>query len=360
LSISGPPRSSFTLFGGPGFILALLALLGLGIGVLYLATSDRHSGGASLSLPGTLGSTQPAKPAAKPESEHGDPPFLQSMQPMAPAGSAAPAIAPVEPRYPVITEDLSPIDLLVQYTPDPHLALDADAAPEAAEAADARRYRRPSAAAADAKRLALVVTGLGRDRALTAQAILAMPADVSLSFDSGSADLADWIDAARAYGHEALVDLELGTTDSLAAGAVDDSRLLAELGPAENLRRLEALLARAPKVAGVTIAITDAFLADAPALTPILARLQAGGWVAIGLPVTAPLTIAPDRVLTAPMGAAVLTNETRALKALARQRGAALALVDAANAIALADDWARPGSGIAEFSLVPASALVEK
>ncbi len=363
MPISGPPRSSFALFGGPGFILLLLLVFGLGGGGLLLVNSGllTHSGGARMSLPGGLGGA----PAAPKVDAAGDAAPLQPLQPMrAEPVAVAP---PAEPAYPIVTEDLSPIDLLVRYTPDPALALREDNAGAAAYDTpndahnDARRYRRPSAVPAGTSRLALVVTGLGQDRRQTAQAILALPAEISLSFQANSADLESWIGAARAYGHEALIDLDLGTADSLAGapGDLGDTRLLAELGPAENLRRLDALLARAPKAAGVTITITDGFLADAGALTPILARLQAGGFVIVGLPVTAPLTIAADRTLEPAMDAAALAREAMALKALTRQRKAALALTDAGNAVALAAALARPGGGAAEFALVPASALVE-
>ena len=314
-----------------------------------------------MSLPGGLGGA-PATP--KPVSTSDAAP-LQPLQPM--RAEPAPVAPPAEPAYPIVTEDLSPIDLLVRYTPDPALALPEDEAGDAPTAAaeDARRYRRPSAVPAGTNRLALVATGLGLDRKLTAQAILALPAEISLSFAAGSADLESWIAAARAYGHEALIDLDLGTADSaagnLAAAPADlgDTRLLAELGPAENLRRLDALLARAPKAAGVAVTVTDGFLGDAGALTPILARLQAGGFVIVGLPVTAPLTIAADRTLAPEMSPADLAREAMALKALTRQRKAALALSDAADAMALAAALMRSGGGAAELALVPASALVE-
>lgn len=352
MSNSGPPRSSFGFIGGPGFILALLTLFGLGLGGLYLVSGGmlQRSGSASLSLPGSLGGS-PSSGAGGDQPE-----ALQPMQPMTAGGDTADT-APPGPQYPIITEDLSPLDLLVRHTPAPGLALD-DAV---AENGDARRFRRPSAAPADAKRIALVVTGLGRDRAQTAQAILALPPDVTLSFSAESADLADWIDAARAYGHEVLVDLELGSADSLplAPGEAADDRLLAELGPPENLRRLEALLARAPKVAGVTMRITDAFLGDAAALTPILARLQEGGWIVVGLPVTAPLTVAADLQLATPAEPGDFARQARALKSLARQRGAALAVADAGSATQIADRLAELLGERAELSLVPASALVE-
>ncbi len=366
MPVSEPPRSNLGLFGGPGIILILLALIGIALAAAYVATGGRlsRSGGVSLSLPGALGPApgatgqpQVQTPTAAPAGVEraGDPSFLQPMQPMAAAGAGSSAAPPPAPRYPVITEDLSPLDLLVRHTPDPELALTELAG------TDARRFRRPGTAPIGARRLALVATGLGIDRAMTAQAILALPPEVSLSFDPASAELEDWIAAARAYGHEALIDLELGTTESLAAAPVDagESRLLAELGPQENLRRLDATLARAPKAAGVAISITDAFLGDAAALTPILERLQAGGWIAVGLPVTAPLTVAADRVFTDQVAANALARDAMALRTLARQRGAALAIGPAEVAIGLAEDLARVGAGASEIVLVPASALVE-
>lgn len=350
MSSSGPPRSAFALAGGPGFLIALLLLACVAAGALYLTGSGKlRPGGASLSLPGTLGNGQgqPSQPAQPPKDT-----ALESLQPLAeqPVSEAA-APDPIADR-PVITEDLSPLDLLVRYTPDPVIAL-ADTGAEGS-----RRFRRPAAIAAGVQPIGLVATGLGLDRAETAQAILSLPPEVSLSFAAASPDLADWIDAARAYGHEALVGLALGAVEGAEAG---ETALLAELGPAENLRRLEAVLARAPKAAGVTVMVSDDFLRNAAALTPILARLQQAGMIVLGLPVTAPLTVAPDKILAAPLPAEDVAREALAAKALARQRGAALILGAAANVVALADglrgDLARSGS--ADFALVPASALVE-
>jgi polysaccharide deacetylase 2 family uncharacterized protein YibQ len=344
LTDSGPPRNSFALFGGPGFILALLLLFSLAAAGLYLVMNDRLRGshGASMSLPGDLGNSRLAHQAPQSDDDSLEP--LQPMQAPAPAEPVAEA----EPA-PEITEDLSPLDLLVRYTPDPNLALAEDEA-----ARGAQRFRRPSSIAPGTARLALVVTGLGLDRAQTAQTIVSLPPDVTLSFVAGAADLEAWIAAARAYGHEALIDLELGTAQ---AGEEGEDKLLAELGPQENLRRLEVLLARAPEAAGVHVRISDAFLADAAALTPILDRLQAGGWLVVGLPITAPMTVAADRQMEAPLTPDVLAQESVALKALARQRGAALSLASAANAGMLAQSLARPSGR--EIALVPASALVE-
>lgn len=356
MAISGPPRTFFGLFGGPGFIVALLIVLAGGAFIASQMMGGRMPGsGARLTLPGEATPMAPAPMPASPgtgqepaSASEAASAALQTMPPLAQGAAAVPA--PENAPLPASDMDWSPSDLLDAFPPDPALAL-----PDVAGAGDARAFRRAGAAPADARRLALVATGLGRDTAATARAIVGTPAEVSLSFAPGSADLAGWIDAARAYGHEALLDLHLDEAESLDAPA-SDHVLLPGLGAQENLRRLEAALAAAPGIAGVTIRGADSFLGDAAALTPILDRLQAKGLAIVGLPVTAPLTIAADRIL----GDAATARDTLELKSLVRRRGHALALATPENALLLARSWMRPEAGInAELPLVPVSALVE-
>lgn len=352
MAISGPPRSVFGLFGGPGFIVALLLLLGVGVFIAYQAIGGRGTGpGATLSLPGEVAPLPAPPPPADPAAiEHAAP--LQTMSPLAAQDMTAPEAEPAPPVI-EIDEDLSPAELLERYPPDPALSLDAAAAAPALPTQPLRGGDLP-----EAQRLAVVATGLGLDRALTAQTVITAPAAVALSFGAGTEDLAGWIAAARAYGHEALVDLQLGAADDVHER--DERVLLAELGPVENLRRLDAILDAAPKATGVTISITDSFLGDAAALTPILERLQAAGLIIVGLPVTAPLTIAADRIFNDQLESGGVKRETLALRGLVRQRGAALVLASPANAVALARNWPQPSQNPAvDLSLVPASSLVE-
>lgn len=350
MAISGPPRSIFGLFGGPGFIFALLLLLGVGIFIVYQTTGDRAAKhGATLSLPGDV-APLPAPPPPADQAAPAAP--LQTMPPMASQERATPEAEPAAPVI-EIDEDLSPAELLEEYPPDPALSLDAA---EAAATLPPQPLR--SGDLPEAQRLAVVATGLGLDQALTAQTVITAPAEVALSFGAGTEDLTGWIAAARAYGHEALVDLQLGAASDV--HETDERVLLPELGAVENLRRLDAILAAAPKATGVTISITDSFLGDAAALTPILERLQAAGLIIVGLPVTAPLTIAADRIFNDQLESSGVARATLALKSLVRQRGAALVLASPENAIALARSWVQPSQNPAvELSLVPASSLVE-
>ena len=103
---------------------------------------------------------------------------------------------------------------------------------------------------AQAPRVALLIAGLGRDRIDTVRAITGTPPETSLSFAADTPELSAWIAAARAYGHEALVDLPLDQPASADGLAVERT-------PAENLRRLDALLARAPLAAGIAVSGGD-------------------------------------------------------------------------------------------------------
>jgi polysaccharide deacetylase 2 family uncharacterized protein YibQ len=91
-----------------------------------------------------------------------------------------------------------------------------------------------------------------------------------------------------------------------------------------------------------------------------LRHLQLRQLAVIGLPVTAPLTIASDRTVAGPATQPDIDSSIRAVMALARQRGAAVGIVESADAASLFPAWQRALVGHDEISLVPASALVEE
>ena len=327
----------FGLFGGPGFLVVCLLIVGIAGAVAYLALTGGlgAAGQATINLPGV--SVPQAKDAAP---APGGTAQLQSMPAVPVAKEMNVSVA--------IEEDLSPAELLAKYPPDPSTAL--SAGPETLPAW--RRFGRESTISRAAPRVALIITGLGRDRIDTVRAITGAPPEASLSFAGDAADLADWIAAARAFGHEALLDLPLD-------GASSDGLAL-QLGPEENLRRLDAMLAKAPMIAGVAISGGDSFLADATALQPLLKHLQAAGLTVAGLPVTAPLTIATDETIASGATQSDIDASLQSVMALARRRGAALGIVASTSASSLFPAWQRTLIGRDEISLVPASALVEE
>jgi hypothetical protein len=328
----------FGLFGGPGFLVVCLLIVVIAGAIAYLAlTGGRASvGQATIDLPGAgVPQAEDAKPAA------GGTQQLQSM-PAAPVAKEVSVSVAIE-------EDLSPAELLAKYPPDAGAALP----PGPGDRPAWRRFGRESTISPQSPRVALVIAGLGRDRTDTVRAITGAPPEASLSFAGDAADLTDWIAAARAYGHEALLDLPLD-------GASPADGLALQLGPEENLRRLDAMLARAPMIAGVAVSGGDAFLADAASLQPLLKHLQAAGLAIVGLPVTAPLTIAADETIATQATQSDIGSSLQSVMALARRRGAALGIVDSSSAATLFPAWQRTLIGRDEISLVPATALVEQ
>lgn len=333
---SGSPQSIFGLFGGPGFLLVCLLVLLIAGAIAYLALTEGSgtTGSATVSLPGsTVPQVQGSGTAAGGQ--------LQSMP-------AAPVAKETSVGF-AIEEELSPDELLAKYPPDPSATLvEGDGNLPAW-----RRFGRPSTVSVQAPRVALIITGLGRNRTDTVRAITGTPPETSLSFAADAPDLAAWIAAARAHGHEAFVDLPLDQPQNADGLALDRT-------PEENLRRLDAMLARAPLVAGLAISGGDSFLADAAAVQPILKHAQGLGLAVIGLPVTAPLTRAPDEVIGGDATQTAIGRSIDQIMAIALRRGESLGAVQSTSAATLFPAWRRALVGRDEISLVPATALVEE
>ncbi len=326
----------FGLFGGPGFLVICVLLVAVAGAIAYLGLTGGLGsvGTATIILPGA------SVPSAQGEASGTAAP-LQSIPAIPVAKEVAVSVA--------IEEDLSPAELIAKYPPDPAAAL-----PVGADNRPAwQRLGRTSMIALEARRVALVITGLGRNRIDTVRAITGAPPEASLSFDPDAPKLAEWIAAARSYGHEAFLDLRLQEAAWGNALALGHS-------PEENLRRLDAMLARAPMIAGVAVTGGEAFLADGAALRPILDRLNAAGLAVVGLPITGSLIIAADESIAHHASQAEIKRSIESVMGLAARRGAALGLVDSSSAATLFPAWQRALVGRDEISLVPASALVEE
>lgn len=175
---------------------------------------------------------------------------------------------------PVTLSPLSPTELMQHYPPLPGQSLQEGEFDLPAW----QRFARPSPAA-ERPHLAMLVTGLGLNKGLTAAAILYLPPDISLSFSPYAPELGAWIEAARAHGHEAFVDLPLES-----AAPQDDpgaDGLMTGLRPEENEARLDRIIGRAPHSLGVTTSLGSRFLTDRSALQPVLAALKKRGLAVI-------------------------------------------------------------------------------
>lgn len=120
----------------------------------------------------------------------------------------------------------------------------------------------------EARGVAVVVSGLGLDPGLTERAI-ALPGAVSLAFAPYARNLPAQFEAARAAGHEVLVELPMGTP-GVDPGALGPASLLADRTPAANAKRLEWLLTRAPAYPMVTNYLGRGFSGDDAAMGPVM------------------------------------------------------------------------------------------
>jgi polysaccharide deacetylase 2 family uncharacterized protein YibQ len=125
-------------------------------------------------------------------------------------------------------------------------------------------------------RVALIVGGLGLNKALTERAIDELPPEVSLAFAPYATELAFWTKKARKAGHEVLIELPMETYsgDPSALGAAG---LLTSRTPSENLQRLDWLMSRFSGYFAATNYLGGKFAADPKAMAPVLTRLREAG-----------------------------------------------------------------------------------
>jgi hypothetical protein len=177
---------------------------------------------------------------------------------------------------PLTLVSLSPTEVLQQFPPMPGQSLSDGAFYQP----NWQRYRRPAAPlAAGTPHVAILMSGLGLNKALSASAILYLPPDVSLSFSPYAPDLAIWIAAARAHGHEALVDLPMESAAPQDDPGIDG--LMTGLKPSENSIRLGRITDRATGALGIATALGSRFLTDRAALAPVLSELSDHGLAVI-------------------------------------------------------------------------------
>ena len=199
----------------------------------------------------------------------------------------------------------------------------------------AQAYARPFATTAGTPRIALVVGGLGMTQKHTLAAINELPPEVTLSFVPYAPNLQDWINKARAAGHEVLLELPMEAYDypNVDTGPLT---LVTSAKPEENVRRLNVLLGKATGYFGVTNYQGARFATDAAAAQPIMKVLKDRGLIFVhdgaaarsALPQAANATgldfTVADRIVDADLNADSIDRELLALEALAIQNGEAI------------------------------------
>lgn len=232
-----------------------------------------------------------------------------------------------------------------------------------------QRYARPFTAPDGKPLVAILVTGLGGDRAITAAAVAGLPPDVTLSFDPRPPELADWIAAARAFGHETMLDLPMQSKDRADLGA---DGLVIGLNDAEMARRIDAIADRGAQSLGFAAVGGDALLLDDHATAAALLEIARLGRAFIdtsGEPMSqaataasaADLAFARSMVqLDQESSRTALTERLAVLTQTALEHGGALASARVSPAVIVSiADWARRQDDSGPV-LAPVSALLKQ
>lgn len=232
-------------------------------------------------------------------------------------------------------------------------------------------YARPTDDNAPAdNRIAIVIGGLGIDPTGTKEAIADLPGAVTFAFAPYGDELASDTNAARVAGHELLLQIPLEPfnypkTDpgqnTLTVGASAD----------ENRSRLHWLLGRMTNYVGVMNYMGGRFTSDIGSLTPIMREIGQRGLMYLDdgtstrsrtaevAGETTPFLRA-DVVLDADLSAEAIDDRLNQLRAIARERGYAVATATAfpitiERVAAFAKTAADKG-----ITLVPVSAIVPR
>lgn len=178
--------------------------------------------------------------------------------------------------------------------PDPDLTIRGRYGPLPMRADDGREawqvYGRPFERRADARIIALVITELGLAEPPTLSAIQDLPGEVTLAFTPYSRRLAEWVPAARAAGHEVLLQVPMEPRN-IELNDPGDKALLTTNDPEVNLDRLEWVMSRATGYVGLTSFMGSRMTVSENDMRPVLDAIAARGLAYIDPKVT-PVSIA--------------------------------------------------------------------
>jgi hypothetical protein len=128
----------------------------------------------------------------------------------------------------------------------------------------------------DKPKIAIVLGGMGLNEKLTQQAMRSLPGDITFAFAPYGSTLQDQVDAARAEGHEVLLQLPMEPI-GYPVNNPGPRTLLAEADAETNLESLRWHMSRFAGYTGVINYLGGRMLASAPALTPVLSEIQKRG-----------------------------------------------------------------------------------
>lgn len=137
-------------------------------------------------------------------------------------------------------------------------------------------YARPWDGDPGAPAIAIVVGGMGLNRAVTEAAIENLPPEVALSFAPYANDLQGWVDRARAAGHEVLIEIPMEPYD-YPNNDPGPHTLLVEAGVTENARRLAWLMSQTTGYFAVTNYLGARFASTEAPMADMMRRLDRRG-----------------------------------------------------------------------------------
>ena len=211
-------------------------------------------------------------------------PEVTSQPPQEPPAAGAPAPGtrppPTRPRPPASNSPAPANPQTAAVVPPPPApgAQPSGAAPPAAPGGLPawQRFATPFSADDPRPRVAVVILDLGLSSAASEAAVQGLPAPVTLSFSPYAENLDNWINLARASGHETLLGLPMEPAN-FPTRDPGPRTLLTSLSPRENLDRLDWVLGRVSGYVGVTNNMGSRFTASEQALRPVLTTLRDRG-----------------------------------------------------------------------------------
>ncbi|MGE0155020.1 MAG: divergent polysaccharide deacetylase family protein, partial [Reyranellaceae bacterium] len=219
-------------------------------------------------------------------------------------------------------------------------------------------------------RLGVVVTGLGLNPDVTEDAIVRLPAEITLAFIPYAQNLPRWIQLAREFGHEVLISLPL-ESDAPSDTGLGPRALSTRAGAGENLDRLRWVLARSPGYVGVVTWEGEKFLADGLLAAPVLQELAQRGLLVMDsrqaksnivqqLADSLGLPFAKSRgFLDSEPGVGALDRNLQQLEAIARRSGFGVAMAVAfPETVQRLVDWSKT-VGQRGFVLAPITGVTE-
>jgi polysaccharide deacetylase 2 family uncharacterized protein YibQ len=200
-------------------------------------------------------------------------------------------------------------------------------------------YARPAQPAPGMRRIAIIVGGIGVSAESTQEALDKLPGEVTLAFAPYGAALPQTLGAARAIGHEILLQLPLEPFD-YPKNNPGPRTLTTDASVSDNLDRLHWLMSRITTYVGVVNYMGARFTADADKLAPVLADIGGRGLLYLDDGSSARSRAADaagaktpflraDVILDADGDTASIDVRLNQLSAIARERGYAIGIATA-------------------------------